>query len=213
MTSVVLVDDQQLVRDGLRLILELAGHHVVGEAADGAEAVRVVTEVEPDVVLMDVRMPVLDGIQATRCLVSAGSRSRVLMLTTFDADEHVYDALKAGASGFLLKDAGADRIVRAVEQVVQGDMPVAAPVMARLVSSYVVRRPPSAQRSSPVDQLSARELEVLTLVGRGLSNAEIAAALVISMATVKSHVRHLLAKLDLRDRVQAVVLAHEHDLV
>ena len=135
------------------------------------------------------------------------------MLTTFDVDEHVYDALKAGASGFLLKDAGADRIVRAVEQVVQGDMPVAAPVMARLVSSYVVRRPPSAQRSSPVDQLSARELEVLTLVGRGLSNAEIAAALVISMATVKSHVRHLLAKLDLRDRVQAVVLAHEHGLV
>ena len=213
MSTVVLVDDQQLVRDGLRLILELAGHHVVGEAADGDEAVHTILENAPDVVLMDVRMPRMDGIEATRRVVASGSTSRVIMLTTFDVDQHVFDALRAGASGYLLKDAGGDHIVAAVERAAQGEMPVAGPVMTRLVASYVSRRADMEANASLTNVLSAREVEVLAMVGRGLSNSEIATELVISVATVKSHVRHLLAKLGLRDRVQAVVMAHERGLV
>ena len=213
MSSVILVDDQRLVRDGLRLILELAGHDVVAEAADGEGGVRSVIALAPDVVLMDVRMPVMDGIEATRRIVAAGCATRVIMLTTFDVDEHIVDALRAGASGYLLKDAGGEQIVAAVGRAAQGEMPVAGPVMARLIASYVSRGTTPRGAPALAEMLSARELEVLALVGRGLSNTEIADLLVISTATVKSHVRHILGKLDLRDRVQAVVLAHEHGLV
>jgi DNA-binding NarL/FixJ family response regulator len=211
-TSVALVDDQALVRDGLRLILELAGIDVVGEAADGEEGVRLVQERRPDVVLMDLRMPRMDGIEATRRLVAAGSPTRILVLTTFDGEEHAYHALRAGASGYLLKDVGGDRLVAAVEAAAAGEMPLAPVVVSRLVASYVrqPQTPPAADRLAP---LSEREVEVLGLIGAGRSNPEIAEELVISLATVKSHVRHILAKLDLRDRAQAIVLAHECGLV
>ncbi len=213
MTSVVLVDDQQLVRDGLRLILELAGIDVVGEAGDGAEGARLVLELEPDVVLMDLRMPVVDGIEATRRIVAAGCPTRVLVLTTFEGEELTIRALRAGAAGYLLKDAGGARLVSAVEAVAAGERPLAPEVVARLVASVADRpaaRPPDLRRLAP---LSERERDVLALIGAGRSNAEIAAGLFISPATVKSHVRHILAKLDLRDRAQAIVLAHECGLV
>jgi DNA-binding NarL/FixJ family response regulator len=212
-TTVALVDDQALVRDGLRLILELAGVVVVGEAADGEEGVRLVEEQRPDVVLMDLRMPRMDGIEATRRLVAAGVPTRILVLTTFDGEEHAYQALRAGASGYLLKDVGGDRLVAAVEAAAAGEMPLAPAVVARLVASYVRRPqapPAAADRLAP---LSEREVEVLGLIGAGRSNPEIAEQLFISLATVKSHVRHILAKLDLRDRAQAIVLAHESGLV
>lgn len=211
MTRVVLVDDQVLVRDGLRLILELAGHEVVGEAGDGESGCSVVLETTPDVVLMDVRMPMLDGVAATRRLVSAGSPARVLILTTFDVDRLVFDALRAGAAGFLLKDAGGERIVAAVESAAAGEMPISGPVLSRIVSRYVSRPPVSP--ADILEALSDREVEVLRAVGQGMTNSEIADRLFISPATVKSHVRHILAKLDLRDRVQAVILAHESGLL
>jgi DNA-binding NarL/FixJ family response regulator len=210
-TSVVLVDDQALVRDGLRLILELAGIEVLGEAADGADGVRVVERTRPDVVLMDLRMPRMDGVEATRRLVAAGCPSRILVLTTFDGEEHAYAALRAGAAGYLLKDVGGERLVAAVEAAALGEMPLAPAVVARLVASYV-QRPPTGNRSR-LAPLSEREVEVLGLVGAGRSNLEIAAELFISLATVKTHLRHVLAKLDLRDRAQAIVLAHECGLV
>jgi DNA-binding NarL/FixJ family response regulator len=210
-TSVALVDDQALVRDGLRLILELAGIDVVGEAADGEEGVRLVRDRQPDVVLMDIRMPRMDGIEATRQLVAAGSPTRILVLTTFDGEEHAYAALRAGASGYLLKDVGGDRLVAAVEAAAAGEMPLAPAVVARLVAHYVRR--PAAPSSDRLAVLSEREAEVLALIGAGRSNPEIAEELYISLATVKSHVRHILAKLDLRDRAQAIVLAHECGLV
>jgi DNA-binding NarL/FixJ family response regulator len=212
-TTVALVDDQALVRDGLRLILELAGIDVVGEAEDGVDAVRLVEQRRPDVVLMDLRMPRMDGIEATRRLTEAGCPSRVLVLTTFDGDEQLYGALRAGAVGYLLKDAGGRRLVEAVEVAAAGEMPLAPAVVARLVASYV-RRP--AVPPVPADRLAAlseREAEVLRLIGCGRSNPEIAGELFISLATVKTHVRHILAKLDLRDRPQAIVLAHECGLV
>jgi DNA-binding NarL/FixJ family response regulator len=212
-TSVVLVDDQALVRDGLRLILELAGVDVVGEAADGEEGVRLVEERRPDVVLMDLRMPRMDGIEATRRLVAAGVPTRILVLTTFDGEEHAYQALRAGASGYLLKDVGGARLVAAVEAAALGEMPLAPAVVARLVASYVHRPPAPAGAADRLAPLSDREVEVLGLVGAGRSNPEIAEELFISLATVKSHVRHILAKLDLRDRAQAIVLAHECGLV
>jgi DNA-binding NarL/FixJ family response regulator len=210
-TSVVLVDDQALVRDGLRLILELAGIDVLGEAADGADGVRVVEKTRPDVVLMDLRMPRMDGVEATRRLVAAGCPSRILVLTTFDGEEHAYAALRAGAAGYLLKDVGGQRLVAAVEAAALGEMPLAPAVVARLVASYV-QRPPTDARSR-LAPLSEREVEVLGLIGAGRSNPEIADDLFISLATVKTHVRHILAKLDLRDRAQAIVLAHECGLV
>ena len=213
MTSVVLVDDQQLVRDGLRLILELAGIDVVGEAADGAEGVRLVLDLRPDVVLMDLRMPHVDGIEATRRIVAAGSPTRVLVLTTFEGEELTFRALQAGAAGYLLKDAGGTRLIAAVEAVAAGERPLAPEVVARLVASYVDRPPAAAQDPRRLDPLSDRERDVLALIGAGRSNGEIAAELFISPATVKSHVRHILAKLDLRDRAQAIVLAHECGLV
>jgi DNA-binding NarL/FixJ family response regulator len=213
-TSVVLADDQELVRSGFRLILELAGIEVAGEAGDGREALELARDQRPDVVLMDVRMPVMDGIEATRRITLAGLDSRVLVLTTFDLDEYVYEALRAGASGFLLKDAGRERLVEAVRTVAAGDSLFSPSVLRRLVDHYV-QRPPAAVagRDGPLSGLSERELEVLRLIGRGLSNAEIAETLVISPATVKTHVRHVLQKLSLRDRVHAVALAYESGLV
>ena len=211
MTRVLLADDQELVRAGFRLILELEGFDVVGEAADGVEALERAREHEPDVVLMDVRMPRMDGIEATRRIGLAGLRTRVLVLTTFDMDEHVYDALRAGASGFLLKDAGRERLVEGVRTVAAGESLFAPSVLRRLVDHYVAR--PPLGRATGLEELSERELEVLKLVGRGLSNTEIGEELFISLATVKTHVRHVLAKLGLRDRVQAVVMAYESGLV
>ena len=210
--TVVLVDDQALVRDGLRLILELAGIEVVGEAADGVDAVPLVLRTQPDVVLMDLRMPVMDGVEATRRIVTAGARSRVVVLTTFEGEEHTYRALQVGAAGYLLKDAGGERIVAAVRAAAAGEMPLAPTVAARLVSSFVSRRPGGSQ-AARLRPLSDRERDVLSLIGAGRSNTEIAEELFISLATVKSHVRHILAKLDLRDRAQAIVLAHECGLV
>jgi DNA-binding NarL/FixJ family response regulator len=212
--TVLLADDQELVRTGFRLILELAGLTVVGEAADGAAAVELARRERPDVVLMDVRMPRMDGIEATRRIGLAGLPTRVLVLTTFDLDEHVYDALRAGASGFLLKDVERERLVDAVRTVAAGESLFAPSVVERLVAHYVANPPAGAAAAQPeLQQLSEREREVLELVGRGRSNAEIAAELVISQATVKTHVRHLLAKLGLRDRVQAVVFAYESGLI
>ena len=212
MTSVVIVDDQAMVRQGLRLILELAGIEVLGEAEDGEHGVAVVREQEPDVVLMDVRMPRVDGIEATRRIVAAGLPTRVLVLTTFDLDVHVYDALRAGAAGFLLKDVTAERLVAAVEETAAGETPMAGAVLRRVIDQFV-RRLPDPSLSGRLDDLSERETEVLALIGAGMSNPEIAEHLFISIATVKSHVRHILAKLDLRDRVQAVILAYEVGLV
>jgi DNA-binding NarL/FixJ family response regulator len=212
MTSVVIVDDQPMVRQGLRLILELAGIAVLGEAQDGVEGLAAVREHAPDVALMDVRMPRVDGIEATRRIVAAGLPTRVLVLTTFDVDAHVYDALRAGAAGFLLKDVTAERLVAAVEETAAGETPVSGRVLRRMIDQFV-RRLPDPGLAGRLGGLSERETEVLALIGAGLSNAEIAEELFISVATVKTHVRHILAKLDLRDRVQAVVLAHESGLV
>jgi DNA-binding NarL/FixJ family response regulator len=211
MTRVLLADDQALVRTGLRLILELAGLEVAGEAGDGREAVEQARDLRPDVVLMDVRMPVMDGIEATRRIAQAGLPARVLVLTTFDLDEYVYGALRAGASGFLLKDVERDRLVDAVRTVAAGEQLVAPSVLRRLLERYV--QAPRAPADGPPPALAQRELEVLTLLGRGRSNAEIADELIVSLATVKTHVASILRKCDLRDRVQAVVLAYESGLV
>ncbi len=210
MTSVLVADDQELVRAGLRTILERRdGIDVLGEAADGREAVREARRLRPDVVLMDVRMPVLDGIAATREL--ADSPCRVLMLTTFDLDEYVYDALRAGASGFLLKDAPPDRLVEAIRAVAAGDVLLAPSITRRLVERYAGG--PGTAAPPGLDELTAREREVLVLIARGLSNTEIAAELVVSMPTVKTHVGRVFLKLGLRDRAQAVIVAYEAGLV
>ena len=213
MIRVLLADDQELVRSGFRLILDLAdGIEVVGEAADGREAVRLAKELNPDVVLMDVRMPELDGIEATRRLRLTGVDARVLVLTTFDLDEYVYGAVRAGASGFLLKDAPREQLVTAVRTVARGEALLAPAVTRRLIERFV-DRPAPVEAAPALAELSARELEVLRLLARGLSNVEIAAELVIGEATVKTHVARVLRKLDLRDRVQAVVFAYESGVV
>ena len=211
MTRVLVVDDQAMVRQGLRMLLELGGIDVVGDVADGESAVAAVAELHPDVVLMDLRMPGIGGIEATRRIV-ASSDSVVLALTTFDADDHVVDVLRAGASGFLLKDVTADGLVDAVRRTVAGEPVVAPSVLARMMGHYADTPPTGGEPPAWLGELSEREVEVLALIGAGRSNTEIADALVISMATVKTHVRHIFAKLDLRDRAQAVVRAHEAGL-
>jgi DNA-binding NarL/FixJ family response regulator len=210
---VLLADDQRLVRAGFRMILETEpGIEVVGEAADGLDAVEAVGRMRPDVILMDIRMPSVDGIEATRRILAGPEpRPRVLVLTTFDLDEYVYEALRAGASGFLLKDAPEDQLVAAIRVAADGGAMFSPSVTRRLIEEFARRadrRPPPA-----LDELTPRELEVLGLVARGLSNAEIAAELVVSEHTAKTHVAHILSKLHLRDRVQAVVVAYESGLV
>jgi DNA-binding NarL/FixJ family response regulator/class 3 adenylate cyclase len=213
---VMIVDDQALVRAGFRMILEAETDiEVVGEAADGNEAIAEWQRLKPDVVLMDVRMPEMDGIEATRRLLAhEEAETKVVMLTTFDMDEYVYDALRAGASGFLLKDVPPEQLVVGIRSVASGDALLAASVTRRVIEEFV-SRPPSSVRVLPpqLEDLTARELEVLKHVARGLSNAEIAKELFVSETTVKTHVAHVLMKLDLRDRVQAVVLAYESGLV
>jgi DNA-binding NarL/FixJ family response regulator len=214
MTTVLVADDQALVRVGLRKILESESDmRVLGEAGDGEEAVASAQRLRPDVVLMDIRMPVLDGIEATRRIVRAQPATRVLMLTTFGLDSYVYDALRAGASGFMLKDAPPEQIAAAVRIVASGEA-LLAPAVTRAVIEEFARRAPAAPAPSPaVAELTPREREVLDLLARGLSNPEICERLVISEATAKTHVAHILQKLDLRDRVQAVIYAYETGLV
>ena len=213
--GVLIVDDQPLVRAGLRMILEVEPDiDIVGEAADGNEAVMAAGETKPDVILMDVRMPHLDGLEATRLIV--GSRrngSRVLILTTFDRDAYVYEALLAGASGFVLKDIAPEQLVDAIRVIANGEALLSPTVTRRLIEEFV-RRPPDDARPTPreLEQLTPREAEILRLVARGLSNAEIAAQAFVSEPTVKTHVARILMKLGLRDRVQVVVFAYEHGL-
>jgi DNA-binding NarL/FixJ family response regulator len=216
MTSVLIADDQALVRGGFRMILE-ARHdiEVVGEADDGRDAVEQTRLRKPDVVLMDVRMPGMDGIEATRQILSrrAETATRVLMLTTFDLDEYVYEALRAGAAGFLLKNTAPPELVEAIRSVARGDALLAPSITRRLIEEYV-RRPRAGGDEWPeLQELTAREREVLTLIARGQSNAEIAGTLILSEATVRTHVSRILAKLNLRDRTQAAVLAYETGLV
>ena len=214
MIRVLVVDDQALVRGGFRLILESQPDiEVVGEAADGRAALAKVRELRPDVVLMDVRMPGMDGLEATRQLLSGGEAPRILMLTTFDLDEYVYDALRAGASGFLLKDVRPEQLAEAVRVVADGETLLAPAITQRLVQQYVRRTRPGTTRPTALDALTERELSVLRLMARGRSNAEIAAALFLSETTVKTHVTHVFGKLGLRDRAQAVVVAYESGLV
>ncbi len=212
MTRIVLADDQELVRAGLRMILSAeADLEVVGEAIDGAEAVDLAHSLRPDVVLMDIRMSPLDGIEATRRITGALPEVRVVMLTTFDRSQLVYDSLLAGASGFLLKDAPSDQLVNGIRSVTRGEELLAPSITRRLIEEFT-----RAGRHGPpagYDRLTEREAEVLALVARGRSNAEIAGELYVSVQTVKTHVARVLSKLGLRDRVQAVVLAYEHGLV
>ena len=210
----VIADDQTLVRDGLRLILEAQDDvEVVGEASDGHQAVRLARELEPDVVLMDIRMPALDGVEATRRVARDAPATRVLVLTTFDVDEYVYEALKAGASGFLLKDSPRAELLHALRTVARGSELLDPAITRRLIEDVVRRPARSGGLPSQLAALTPREIDVLRCLARGRSNAEIASELFVSEATVKTHVANVLAKLGLRDRVQAVVLAYECGLV
>jgi DNA-binding NarL/FixJ family response regulator len=213
--SVLVADDQELVRAGFAMILDARDDlTVVGQAGDGLEAVALAQEKRPDVILMDVRMPRLDGIEATRRLVAAGNPARVVMLTTFDLDEPVFAALRAGASGFLLKDIRPAELAEAVRVVARGEALLAPSVTRRMLDRFAGGLPSTSDpKASGLDQLTAREAEVLTLVARAMSNAEIADRLFLSQATVKTHVSAILTKLDLRDRVQAAVFAYESGLV
>ncbi|MFF7988734.1 response regulator [Kitasatospora xanthocidica] len=232
MIRVLLVDDQPLVRAALEMVItETTDVEVVGEAGTGAEAVRLAAELRPDVVVMDIRMPGMDGIEATRLVTAADGPTRVLVLTTFDEDEHVYAALHAGASGFLVKDMALEDILGAVRVVAAGDALIAPSVTRRLIGAFVGGRPPvspglpgplpggaaapgaAAAAVRRLEAITEREREILALVGRGLSNTEIATELVLSIATVKTYMTRLLAKLDARDRVQLVILAYEAGLV
>ena len=209
---VLIADDQAMVRAGLRLILESQGDiEVAGEAADGEETLAAVRRLDPDVVLMDIRMPRLDGIAATRTLIASDPQLRVLIVTTFDADQYVFEALRAGASGFILKDASPEQLVAAVRLVATGDALVAPARTRRLIEAQV--RPKASHNTEAVKDLTGREREILVLMARGLDNAEIGSELSISEATVRTHVGHVLAKLEARSRVQAVVVAYESGLV
>ena len=215
MTTLVIADDQGMVRAGFRSLLETEPDlDVVGEAANGEDAVEVVRRLCPDVTLMDIRMPVLDGIAATRQLVSEGIATKVLVLTTFDLDEYVFEALRAGASGFLLKDAPAEELAAAIRVVASGDSLLAPGVTRRVIDAFV-RRPPATRppQDARLSSLTKREVEVLGLLARGLSNVDIANMLFVSEATTKTHVSNVLMKLGLRDRVQAVIFAYENGIV
>ncbi|MGH3986009.1 MAG: response regulator [Actinomycetes bacterium] len=213
--GVLIVDDQALARTGLRMVLEVEPDiDIVGEAADGEEAVSVAAATNPDVILMDVRMPRMDGLEATRRIVRSREHGpQVLILTTFDLDEYVYQALLAGASGFVLKDIPPEQLVEAIHVVANGDALLSPTITRRLIEEFV-RRPPDAARPLPreLEQLTPRESEILRFVARGLSNAEIAAQAFVSEPTVKTHIARILMKLGLRDRVQVVVYAYEHGL-
>jgi DNA-binding NarL/FixJ family response regulator len=212
----LIVDDQELVRTGFRLFLETQRDiEVVGEADNGEEAIELARELQPDVILMDVRMPGMDGVEATTRLTAAGIEPppRVLVLTTFDLDEYVFGALRAGAAGFLLKDAPRERLVEAIHVVHAGEALLSPSITRRLVADFAARTDPLEQPTALLEELTPREREVLVLVARGLSNDEIAERLVVTQATVKSHVGSILMKLGLRDRVQAVVFAYEHGIV
>jgi DNA-binding NarL/FixJ family response regulator len=209
----VVADDQELVRSGLQLVLETRGCEVVGTAGDGREAVDVVRRTEPDVVLMDIRMPVMDGIAATRRLTEEGSPSKVLVLTTYDLDRYVYDALGAGAAGFLLKATPPDRLVEGIRTVCAGEALLAPSLTRRLIEEYLRHPPPTTDEPHQLGELTDRERQVLVLMARGLSNDDIAAELVVAQATVKTHVNRVLAKLGVTTRVRAVVLAYESGLV
>ena len=216
MIRVLLVDDQALVRAGFRMILDAEPEmEVVGEAADGREAIDQVRALRPEIVLMDIRMPELDGLEATRRILAGGDEApKILMLTTFDLDEYVYEALRAGASGFLLKDTPPEQLVSAIEVISQGEALLSPTITRRVISEFVKGTGPKPQAQFPrLQDLTAREREVLTLIARGLSNAEIAKTLFVSETTVKTHVARILMKLGLRDRVQAVVLAYESGIV
>ena len=217
---ILIADDQALVRAGFRMILEVEDDiEIVGEVSDGARAVEAARELDPDVVLMDIRMPEMDGIEATRLITSADEEDeaagpKVLMLTTFDLNEYVYEALRAGASGFLLKDVPPEQLAAGIRVVAAGDALLAPAITKRLIQEFAAGRPAEAPTTpASFEDLTARELEVFKLIARGLSNAEIAGELVVSETTVKTHVARLLMKLNLRDRVQAVVLAYESGLV
>jgi DNA-binding NarL/FixJ family response regulator len=212
--SVLIVDDQDLVREGLRMLLEAEPDmSVAGEAGDGSQALAQARRLDPDVILMDVRMPEMNGIEATTRLVQAGSRARILMLTTFNVDEYVYHALKAGANGFLLKDASREQLTGAVRAAAAGDTLLAPAITRRLIEDFCHGPAPGAAVSTTAGRLSERELGVVRLVAQGLSNIEIAGKLYLSEATVKSHIARILAKLGLRDRVQVAVFAYENGIV
>ena len=213
MTSVVLADDQELVRSGLRALLEVRGVEVLAEAEHGRAAVHAALAHRPDVLVMDIRMPVMDGIAATKEVVASGLQTRVLILTTYDLDEYVYEALRAGAAGFMLKASPPDRLVDAIEVVAAGESLLAPSITQRLIGEHVRRPPPRTGIPEELRELTEREREVLALVAGGLSNDEIAAKLVVSLATVKTHINRILMKLRLRSRAQAVVVAYETGLV
>ncbi|MER8187250.1 response regulator transcription factor [Kitasatospora sp. NPDC094015] len=218
MTTVLIVDDQPLQRYGFRMLLESQSDtEVVGEAAHGAEAVRLTADLRPDVVLMDIRMPGMDGIQATRQIVAGGGRSRILVLTTFDLDEYAHAALRAGASGFLLKDARPEELLSGIRAVAGGDAVVAPAITRRLLDAYVHHLPARPAGAAPLDDsrlnaLTEREREILVAVARGWSNSEIAGRLVLAESTVKTHVSRVMAKIGARDRVQAVIFAYDRGL-
>ena len=211
--TVLVADDQDLVRSGLEMVVAARGCEVVGTAADGREAVRLTRELQPDVVLMDIRMPVMDGIAATRAIVAESLPSRVLVLTTYDVDSYVYEALGAGAAGFLLKATPPDRLVEGIRTVAAGEALLAPTLTRRLIEEHVRRPAPHDGVPAQLSHLTEREVEVLGLIASGLSNDEIAADLVVSPATVKTHVNRILAKCEVTTRVQAVVLAYETGLV
>ncbi len=214
MIRVVLVDDQEMVRRGLSLILSAEPDiEIVGEAATGDDAIALLSTTACDVVMMDVQMPGMDGLEATRHIVDSGASSRVVILTTFERNEYIFEALRAGAAGFLLKNAPPEDLIEAVRVVASGDGLLSPSVTSRVIDAFAASTPAASEAPASIDHLTDREREVLALVADGLSNAEIAEALIVGEATVKTHVSNVLSKLHLRDRVQAVVFAHRHGLV